>query len=142
MERQGEMQLKIENRMAEIASVMTVFDGFARDHKVPPVVTNRFKLFFDELLSNIIQHGYTDRERHEIDITMHRDDERLTVTITDDGIPFDPLSAPVPETGVPLEERELRGLGIHLVRNMVQDAHYRRAEGRNIITLMQNLEQP
>ncbi|MDP6689514.1 MAG: ATP-binding protein [Alphaproteobacteria bacterium] len=140
MEQGGQTQLRIENKLAEIASVMAAFDGFAMEHGLPPAIVSRFKLFFDELLSNTIRHGYSDQENHEIEIALCCRDGRLTVTISDDGMPFDPLSAPAPKIEVALAERELRGLGIHLVRNMLQDAHYRRAEGRNIITLMENLE--
>jgi anti-sigma regulatory factor (Ser/Thr protein kinase) len=71
---------------------------------------------------------------------MRRHGAKLCVTISDDGIPFDPLSAAMPNMELPLEEREIAGLGIHLVRNLVHSAQYRRQDGRNIVTFIQELE--
>ncbi len=67
--------------------------------------------------------------------------ERLIVTITDDGVPFNPLSAEAPRLDAPLEEREIGGLGIHLVRNMIDDVTYNRRIGKNVMTLMNHIEQ-
>ena len=59
---------------------------------------------------------------------------RLMVTVSDDGVAFNPLAVPPPDTTLPLEERELGGLGIHLVRNLTDEATYGRLGGRNVIT--------
>lgn len=139
-EQHAKQRLVIENDLTEIAGVIAAFEGFAQACAVPPDTAARFNVIFDELLSNIIRYGYPDQERHEIGICMQRQGERLSVTITDDGIPFDPLSTAPPNTELPVREREVGGLGIHLVRNLVHDAHYRREDGRNIITLMQKLD--
>ena len=66
---------------------------------------------------------------------------RLTMTIADDGVPFDPLGAEAPDVDAPLEEREIGGLGIHLVRNLVDDASYHRRIDRNVMTLVKDIEQ-
>ena len=67
--------------------------------------------------------------------------DRLTVTITDDGVPFNPLNAKPPDIDAPLEERQIGGLGIHLARSLIDDATYQRRIGKNAITLMKHLEQ-
>lgn len=139
-EPQAEQQIVIENDLTEIATVTGAFESFAASCGLPPNVVNRFSLIFDEMLSNIIFYGFPDRGRHEITIAMRRHGAKLCVTITDDGIPFDPLSAAMPNMELPLEEREIAGLGIHLVRNLVHSAQYRRQDGRNIVTFIQELE--
>jgi anti-sigma regulatory factor (Ser/Thr protein kinase) len=67
--------------------------------------------------------------------------ERLIVTITDDGAPFNPLSLATPRTDQALEDREIGGMGIHLVRNLIDDVTYHRRIDRNVLTLMSHLQQ-
>ena len=136
----NDQHISIGNDLAEIAKVMTAFESFATNCAVPEAVANRFNDVFDEMLSNIIYYGYRDDVPHEITIAFNRQDDRLSVIISDDGIAFDPFAATTPNTELPLAEREIGGLGIHLVRNMMHEVHYRRDDGRNIITLVQNLE--
>ena len=61
------------------------------------------------------------------------------VTITDDGIPFDPFSVKTPDTDLSIDEREIGGLGIHLVRNMMDKVSYQRKDNKNIVNLIKVL---
>ena len=61
--------------------------------------------------------------------------EPLRITVTDDGIPFNPLEVAKPDTSLPLEDREIGGLGIHFVLSMVDELTYERTDHRNIVTL-------
>ena len=63
------------------------------------------------------------------------------MTITDDGMPFNPLSAEAPDTDLSLEDREIGGLGIHLVRNLIDDVTYNRRIDKNVMTLVKDLDQ-
>ncbi len=101
----------------------------------------KFNVVFEELLNNIVTYAYSDDDEHAIEVRMGLAGKRLTVTITDDGVPFNPLSAEAPDLDAPLEEREIGGLGIHLVRSLIDDVTYQRRIGKNVMTLMQQLEQ-
>jgi len=93
----------------------------------------------DELLNNVISYGYEEEAEHEIGITMTMIPDRVTIVITDDGRPFNPFNKLAPDTTSSLEDREIGGLGIHLVRNLMSKVAYRREEGtvaKNIITLV------
>jgi anti-sigma regulatory factor (Ser/Thr protein kinase) len=59
----------------------------------------------------------------------------VTVTVEDDGVPFNPLEATEPDLDRPLEERSIGGLGIHLVKNLMDDVEYRREAGRNYLVM-------
>ena len=63
-------------------------------------------------------------------------DRRFLLTIIDDGIPFNPLTPETPDTNTPIEERELGGLGIHLVRTLADEATYQRQADKNVLTLV------
>ena len=96
----------------------------------------RVTLVIEELVVNIINHGHDDGV-HDIEIAMTSEPDALTVEIIDDGRPFDPLSdAPEPDLDSLLEDRPVGGLGIHLVRTMMDEVHYRREQDRNHTTLI------
>jgi anti-sigma regulatory factor (Ser/Thr protein kinase) len=63
----------------------------------------------------------------------------LILTFTDDGLPFNPLTLPEPRIHVPIEERGIGGLGIHLLRKIADDLHYSRTDGKNRLTLRKSL---
>ena len=89
-------------------------------------------LVFDEMVTNIINYGYRDNHRHPIDIEVEISDDRIRIVISDDGVNFDPLDTPEPDTLAALEDREIGGLGIHLVRQISLEIIHRYENGMNI----------
>ncbi len=128
------------NDLREIAKVNREFQKFAEEHSIPVEVGRRISVLFDDLLSNVIFYAFPDDETHEIEIRTELATNRLTVTISDDGIPFNPLVAGTPDTSQPLDKRALGGLGIHLIRNLVDDMLYQRRIDRNVLTLVKHIE--
>ena len=137
----AEQQIVIKNELPQIIAVNQKFETFAEEFDIPQSVAVRFNVIFDELLNNVISYAYIDDDEHDIEVRMKRAGTRLTVTISDDGVPFNPLSMEKPDTDLSLEDREDGGMGIHLVRNLVDDVSYQRRIGKNVMTMMRNLEQ-
>jgi len=137
----AERRIVIENHLPEIAAVNEKFETFAEDFGVPRPIVMKFNIIFDEVLNNVISYAYHDDGDHDIEVRMELAGERLIVTITDDGVPFNPLSVATPRTDLALEDRETGGMGIHLVRNLVDDVSYQRRIDRNVLTLMSHLQQ-
>jgi sigma-B regulation protein RsbU (phosphoserine phosphatase) len=137
----AERRIVIKNQLPEIAAVNEKFETFAEEFGAPRPITMKFNVVFDEVLSNVISYAYRDEEEHNIEIRMERVGKRLTVTITDDGVPFNPLNVATPRTDLAIEDRETGGLGIHLVRNLVDDVSYQRRIDKNVLTLMSHLQQ-
>ncbi|MEE8350848.1 MAG: SpoIIE family protein phosphatase, partial [Rhodospirillales bacterium] len=135
------LQIVIKNQFPEIAAVNEKFGRFADKSGIPAAVAGKFKLIFDDLLNNVISYAYSDDSEHDIEVRMELAGERLTVTVTDDGAPFNPLNMEAPDTGLSLEDRDAGGLGIHLVRNLVDDVSYQRRIDKNILTMVKHLEQ-
>jgi serine/threonine-protein kinase RsbW len=109
---------------------------FGQGHGIPEETLFRVHLALDEVLVNVIRYGYEDEEDHEIQLVATWDDSRLKIEVQDDGKPFNPLEAPEPDIDESLEERKVGGLGIHLVRNMMDELSYRRELDSNILTLI------
>jgi len=88
----------------------------------------------DEILSNVVLHGVGEGGC-EVRVSLVVSEAEVVVTIEDDGGPFDPLSYPPPDLEAPLEERQVGGLGIHLVRELMDEARYERAGPVNRLVL-------
>ncbi len=95
---------------------------------------------FDELLNNIISYAYNDDEVHKIMVDIELTDKKLTVSISDGGIPFNPFAGEKPDITIGLEDRPIGGLGIHLVRTLMNKAIYQRRADKNIVTLIKYLD--
>ena len=93
------------------------------------------QLAVDEACSNTILYGYPAGEAGTITLTCSVDADAVLVTITDDGIPFDPLTAPPPRLDVPAEERPIGGLGIHFIRTVTDSVAYAWKDGKNVLSM-------
>lgn len=93
------------------------------------------KLAVEEACSNIITHGYAGRTRGDIRLSGHREEDRLVVVISDQGAPFGPDDAPPPDLTADWRERQIGGLGWHLIRKVVDDVSYDKAGDVNQLTL-------
>ena len=104
----------------------------------PESLTFKVNLVLEELGINILTHGGKGMERRpEIEIVLTSEDHALTIEVLDDGHPFDPLQdSPNPDLAATIEDRPVGGLGIHLVRSLMDDLHYQRDAGRNRLTLV------
>ena len=110
-------------------------EEFAAQQSWPDGVVFKVNLVLEELVINVMTHG----GRHgdaEIEVTVTSCDDRISITISDNGVAFDPLTdAPEPEMAGSIEDRHVGGLGVHLVRTMMEDVKYRREPGKNRLTM-------
>ena len=88
----------------------------------------------DEVLTNAISYAFPDGRRHDIEVRVEYHDGILAASVSDDGDPFNPLAQPLPDIHAPLADRKIGGLGLHLLRSMMDSVEYRRASGRNHLT--------
>lgn len=116
-------------------------EAFGNEHGLHPKIIFHLTLVLDELITNIISYGYADFDVHPIDVTIALQGDRLTIRVEDDSEPFNILEAPEPELDLPLDERAkpVGGLGIHLIKNMVHNIHYKRENGKNVLTLHKDI---
>ena len=97
-----------------------------------------FKLQFalEELFSNIVHHAFDgDSDPHSIRILLTYDRSAITLTLEDDGKTFDPLSAPIPDTTLPIDQRPVGGLGLFITQRLASSIDYRRIEGKNRVNV-------
>ena len=124
----------VSNALAEVPRAAAQVEAFCRERNFPAPIVYKFGLALDETLTNVISYAFADGKPHAIEIRLETRDGYLSALMSDDGAPFDPLSQPEPDVHAPLEQRKIGGLGIHLVRKLMDKAEYQRRDGRNILT--------
>ena len=96
-------------------------------------------LAIEELVTNCIKYGYDDSNDHTIDIVLTVVDGALRIEVIDDGQPFNPLEAPEPDTSLAMADRPIGGLGIHLLRELADEATYERRDRTNRLVLLKRM---
>ena len=132
--------VELKNSLSEIERLKRIVDEFARRHQIEAQTLRNMDLALDEILTNIISYGYDEGGEHRIVIRLALEQGKWTVEVEDDGRPFNPLTAPAPDTKQLLEERPIGGLGIHLVRKNMDELEYRRQQDRNILIMRLNVK--
>jgi len=126
----------IKNKNEEIITAIDQFEAFGMENEISMAIIQKTNIAFDELLNNIISYGYDDDTEHSIQVDVELKSERLVITITDDANPFNPFQNDPPDTKLSAKERDIGGLGIHIVKSLMDEFDYRRSADKNIITLV------
>lgn len=128
--------LTLRNDLAELARLTDFIDAFCAPLTPTEKDVMAFQLALEEAVTNVINHGYRDGAAHTFTVALQvGEGDRVTAVLTDDAPAFDPLARPEVDIARPLEEREIGGLGVHLVKKLMDHAAYERRDGRNILTL-------
>ncbi len=125
------------NRIEELAGVSEAVETLGREEAWAPDVSYGVVLALEELATNVVRHGGEEEGASEIEIEVVSTDEEVRVEVRDKGKPFDPFrEAPAPNIDAALEDRKIGGLGVHIVKALMDEAFYRREGGRNHVTMV------
>jgi sigma-B regulation protein RsbU (phosphoserine phosphatase) len=102
-------------------------------------MAHQIKLAVEEAVVNIMEYAYPANTEGTVEIKAEADASQLRFILIDSGAEFDPTEASKADTTLSLDERPIGGLGIFLVRNMLDSINYERKEGKNILTLIKNI---
>ena len=126
--------LKIAPTLDQLERIAAIVEDLGEQDDWPPGLIFKVNLVLDELSVNIVNYG---GEASEIEVSLDADADEVRVEISDDGRPFDPLNdAMEPDLEASLEDRPIGGLGIHLVREMMDELHYSREDGKNRLAMV------
>lgn len=124
--------ITLRNDLAELARLEGFITEYCQQHEIPAMDLN---LVAEECFVNVVGHGYRDQGQHRIELSMEIQDGTLTMILEDDAAAFDPLSVAAFDPETPLEQRPVGGLGIHLMRSLMDDLQYQRVGGINRLTM-------
>jgi anti-sigma regulatory factor (Ser/Thr protein kinase) len=129
----------IDNRLASLTRVSRMLDDLAASHGLAASTVADMHVALDEVLTNVITHGYPTDAARQIRVRLSLGAGVLEAEIEDDGVPFNPLAAPPPALGAPLNERPVGGLGIHFVRRLMTEVVYSFVDNHNRLVLRKRL---
>jgi anti-sigma regulatory factor (Ser/Thr protein kinase) len=122
--------------IAEIPRLIDWVETCCGETAIDHATTGKLALVLEEAVANVIHHAFTDVPApHQVAVELAIDANRISAEVIDNGRPFDPVAAPEPETDLPLEERQPGGLGVLLIRRMMDRVEYRRVAGENRLRL-------
>ena len=131
------LTLNMEAQLNEIERIQAAVSILSKAENWPPELLYQIELVLEEIGTNIIKYGQDGERETEIQITLTSDSKSLTMEIVDTGKPFDPFAdAPPPDLLSDIPDRPIGGLGVYIVRKLMDEASYRREDGMNKVTLV------
>ncbi|MDH3860164.1 MAG: SpoIIE family protein phosphatase [Gammaproteobacteria bacterium] len=135
------IRLVAKSELPEIERINREFAEFGQSCNIPADAIQRICIALDDLLNNVISYGFQDDEKHEIEIDVTKTDTAVQITVSDDGVPFNPFDRVGPDITLSLEERAIGGLGVLLVTELMDKYQYQRHQGRNSVLLTMHLQE-
>ena len=134
-----EKSIILANDIAEVSRLATFIEEVGEAFALTPDVVLNLNLVIEEAVVNIINYAYPKEQHESIYLSAHLHDDSIVFVLTDTGKEFDPTLAPDADITLSAEEREIGGLGIFLIRQIMNEVKYERIDGKNVLTLGKKL---
>ena len=135
----GHLNMVLANDLQEVARVIDRIELFCAEENINPQQGLRFCLALDELITNILSYGLVARSDAEINLRVDHKNGAMQAEIADNGPPFDPFAEDIPIPSGPIEDRKIGGLGLTLVKAVMDDLNYRRDGNINRLKISMTL---
>lgn len=126
---------ELESDLSRLETLRQHLDNYGKVSGFSEACLFDINICLDEIFTNIVSYGFTDESAHLITFTMKAVGYELVIDVEDDGIPFNPLEAKDPTVPEDLVHLKIGGLGIHLVKKLMDEVRYKRKQGKNKLTL-------
>lgn len=132
--------LNIKNDISEIAQLAPFVDKLADAYGISPDVLFQLNLALDEALANSVNYAYPEGTTGMVVLEVDAEDNMLVLRLMDYGTPFDPTLKGDVDTTLSVEQRPIGGLGIFLIKQMMDEVTYKREENMNILTMKKQIK--
>jgi len=126
----------------QLPAAITFLQSFWEEAELPAALGFTFELALEEVFLNVALHGADSSKVPTVTLDLAADDSTVTLIVADDARPFDPLSLATPNTDAALEDRKIGGLGVFLVRQMMDTVTYSHEAGQNRLHMTKQFSQP
>ena len=130
---------RLKSDLSELKNLSLNLTYFGQVHGLPELIVSEVNICLDELFTNIVMYGFKDDSEHIIRFKINLNGDSLLMNIEDNGLPFNPLQKKDSELPADIDNAEIGGLGIHIVKKLMDGIWYERRQGRNILTLKKEL---
>ena len=131
--------ITLPNDIATISQLSEFVEAVCEEKGLDMALTMNLNLALEEAVVNVMSYAYPDSQG-DVKVDIMIDDQKVVSTLTDSGIPFDPTQKGDVDTTLPAEERPIGGLGIHLVKQIMDKVSYQYVGNQNILTLEKNIK--
>ena len=133
-------EICIKNKVSELEKVAQFIEEIGEELGLSMELQMNLNLVMEEMVTNVIFYAYPQDEEADIELLAKSDGKELTFVLSDQGKEFDPTAKEDNDLSVNPAERELGGMGIFIVKNIMNKVTYQRLEGKNLLTMTKGLE--
>ena len=133
-------EIRIKNRISELEHVAQFIEEIGEELGLSMELQMNLNLVMEEMVSNVIFYAYPQEADAEIELVAKSDGKELTFVLTDQGREFDPTAKEDADPNVNPAEREIGGMGIFIVKNIMNQVTYQRLDGKNLLTMTKGIE--
>ena len=134
-----EKSIVLANEISEISRLGDFIEDIGNEFSLAPDVIFNLNLVLEEAVVNIINYAYPKEEHEFIYLSAKMHEGSIVIVLTDTGKEFDPTMAPEADVTLSADDRQIGGLGIFLIRQIMNEVKYERIEGKNVLTLEKKL---
>lgn len=135
----GSDHLILHNNISQITALGEWMETIGEKYGIDMPTLSSLNLALEEAATNVIMYAYPDGAYGSVELSCDSENGALRFTLTDTGKPFDPTARPEVDINAGVEERAIGGLGIHLVKNIMDSVSYSREDGKNLLTMIKNI---
>ena len=130
---------ELKSSLSELDRLCQNLETFGNKFGFSKKLIFEINLALDELFTNIISYGFKDDEEHVIKVTLTPQNNELRLCIEDDGTPFNPIDFETPDVSSSVENCKIGGLGIHIMKKLMDEVCYQRCGDKNVLNLKKKL---
>ena len=135
-----EKSIILANNISEITRLYEFIEELGNDFSLSPDIVFNLNLVLEEAVVNIINYAYPKEEHQSSYLSARMHEGSIVLVLTDTGKEFDPTAAPEADVTLSADDRQIGGLGIFLIRQIMNEVKYERIEGKNVLTLEKKLK--
>ena len=135
-----ESKLVLDNDIQQIPQLAEFIDGIAEQAGLDMSVSMSLNLAMEEAVSNVMLYAYPQGSKRQVQIDATVQDGTIKFVISDSGIPFDPTAKKDANIDLSVEDRPIGGLGIYMVKQIMDTVNYEYKDGKNILTLTKSIK--
>ena len=135
-----EYKFELKNELSELKSLNQHLNNWGGAIGLENDSIARINICLDELFTNIVSYGFDDDQEHMVKFTLNGDRSFVIINIEDDAKPFNPLEKVDPDFPENVEEAKIGGLGILIIRKLMDNVNYERSQGKNRLTMKKNIQ--
>lgn len=132
--------LKLSNKISELETIQLCLDELVEKWNVPAALGMTLNLVIEEAFTNVVNYAYDDSDEHSIEVVFEMQNKILSISLIDDGNAYDPTQNATPDLSLSVEERKIGGLGVYLIKTMMDEVAYERKASKNILVMRKKID--